>query len=450
MISGERVRARRAWLFAALIAGFSLRLVALPLEGTGDVRIWKVWSFGAAYDVTGMYGVGGSPPEQRIVRWDGDAMTVDYPPVALYELAIVGRFYSWMDPRFSDAPALNVLVKVPGLLFEIGLVALVLTWGRRRCGEAAAHWTAIALSLNPALILDGAVLGYLDPTMFVPATIAVVAAWAGAPWIAGVLAALAVLTKAQAIFVMPVVVALMARRRSRRWLNLAELAAAGAMAAVLVLLPYVLRGSWWNLVNALSRLAAHDMVSAQAANIWWIFTWFVRVTDSVQDWGWWGALTQEVRILMITTTVAIGYPNPRLAGMALVGLALACAVWWSSRVRTLGEAAALAGWSMYAYVVLAAQVHENHLVPVVPLLAIAAGLERRFRTVFWAVTAIAALNLYLFYGIVPGMPPMLRRHHTIIDASVLLSVVNVAVFVWFTRIAGAGFRRSSARPQTSG
>jgi hypothetical protein len=434
MISGERVRARRGWLFAALLAGFGLRIVALPLGGTGDVRIWKVWSFGAAYDVTGMYGVGGSPPEQRIVRWDGEAMTVDYPPVALYELAIVGRFYSWMDPRFSEAPALNVLVKLPGLLFEFGLVALVLTWGRRRWGEAAAHWTAIALSLNPALILDGAVLGYLDPAMFVPLAIAVMLAWAGAPWLAGVLAAGAVLTKAQAIFVMPVVVALVARRRPGRWQSLGAFVAAGGLAAIVVLLPYVLRGSWWNLVNALSRLAAHDMVSAQAVNIWWIFTWVVRVMDSVQDWGWWGALTQEVRILMITTTVAIGYPNPRLVGLALVGFALATAVWWSSRVRTLGEAGALAGWSMYAYVMLAAQVHENHLVPAIPLLAVAGGFEKRFRPVCWGVSAIAALNLYLFYGIGPGLVPIVRRHHTIIDASVLLSVVNVAVFVWFTRL----------------
>ena len=444
MIFGERARARRAWLFAALLAGLSLRIVALPLEGTGDVTIWKVWSFGAAYDVTGMYGVGGTPPAQHVVRWHGQSMTVDYPPVALYELALVGRVYSWVDPRFSDATVLTVLVKLPGLLFELVLVGLVLTWGRRRCGERAAHWTAIALWLNPALLLDAAVLGYLDPSMFVPATLAVVAAWAAAPWAAAVFGVVAVLTKAQAIFAMPVVVALVARR-PRRWHGLAEFAAAGALAAAVVLLPYVLRGSWWNLVNALSRLAAHDMVSAQAANIWWIFTWFVRVMDSLQDWGWGHAITQEVRILGITTTVAIGYPNPRLVGMALVGLTSALAVWWTTRVRTLGEAAAVAGWSIYAYVMLAAQVHENHLVPAVPLLAVAAGVEARFRTIFWAVSAIAALNLYLFYGIVPGRPQMLERHHTIIDATVLLSVVNLAVFVWFTRMLMGAGRSAAAR-----
>jgi hypothetical protein len=436
VITADRVQSRRllrAWFLGALLAGAVLRVAALPLPGTGDVLVWKIWSFGAAYDVTAMYGVGGSPPNQRVVHWKGESMTVDYPPVALYELALVGRTYLRWDPLYRDSTALTALTKVPGLLLEIVLVALVLTWGRTRYGDHVAWWTSLALWLNPALLLDGPVLGYLDPMMYVPLAAAVAAAAVGAPWLAGICGAVAVLTKAQAIFVMPVVVTLVWRRGARPLRELVQFAAGGALTSMLVVLPFVLRGAWPNMIQSLSRLAAHDMISAQSANIWWIVTWVIRVADSVQDWGWHRALTQEVRILGISRAISVGYPNFRTTGLVLVSLATGLSVWWAWRVRSLAGAATIAGWIAYAYTMLGAQVHENHLVPAVPLLAIAAGLDARLRRIFWTVSVIAALNLYLFYGLGPGSPPILSRGATGIDVTVVLSIVNVCAFVWFTR-----------------
>jgi hypothetical protein len=49
--------------------------------------------------------------------------------------------------------------------------------------------------------------------------------------------------------------------------------------------------------------------------------------------------------------------------------------------------------------VLATQVHENHMFAAVPLLALAAGGRRRFFPVFVAVSGIHALNLNLLYGL---------------------------------------------------
>ena len=72
----------------------------LPLDGTEDVFVWKTWSYGALNQgVTQLYGVGGSPPTRGLVHWGNRATTVDYPPMALYELAIAERyrFYSFGD-----------------------------------------------------------------------------------------------------------------------------------------------------------------------------------------------------------------------------------------------------------------------------------------------------------------------------------------------------------------
>jgi hypothetical protein len=95
---------------------------------------------------------------------------------------------------------------------------------------------------------------------------------------------------------------------------------------------------------------------------------------------------------------------------------------------------ATAAWSLYAYALFAAQVHENHLAPAIVLLAPAAAMDARFRPVFWATTAVVVLNLYLFYGLGEGWPSLVPRLATGIDASVLLAFASLGVFAWFTRV----------------
>lgn len=51
------------------MAGLLLRLLALPLDGTDDVFVWKTWSYGAlAPGVSRVYDVGGHPTERGMVR----------------------------------------------------------------------------------------------------------------------------------------------------------------------------------------------------------------------------------------------------------------------------------------------------------------------------------------------------------------------------------------------
>jgi hypothetical protein len=83
--------------------------------------------------------------------------------VTFYELAAAGHLYRWLHPMFEDSPTLTVLVKLPGVIAELLLVALVLSWGRRRFGGDAAPWTALALWLNPALLSNGPVLWRPSP-----------------------------------------------------------------------------------------------------------------------------------------------------------------------------------------------------------------------------------------------------------------------------------------------
>jgi len=395
------------------------------------VFVWKTWSYGALQQgVTRLYGVGGSPPERGIVRWGDRFTTVDYPPLALYELAAAGALYRLFDPPFHDSRLLNAAMKLPPLLAEIGLAVLLWLVLRRRYGDGPAAWAFTAFWVNPSMILAGPVLGYLDPLMALPAVGSIVAAASGFSFAAGALLAVACLTKAQAVFIAPVVV--LAGWTAARARNLGGTASGAAVVAGLALAPFVHAGAWRNLVQGVGSLLRHDMLSADAANVWWIVTYVMRAAYAVHDLGAWGAWTMTVRILGISRVIALGYPNPRPLATAAV---LAASLWALWRIRRAGDLTALlacAAFIVHAYFVLGVQVHENHLYLAVPLLAAAAAVQQRLRPVFFAVTGVFALNLFLFFGLGRDFP-LPPRNVTIVDTTVLVAIVNCFLLIVHAR-----------------
>jgi 4-amino-4-deoxy-L-arabinose transferase-like glycosyltransferase len=398
------------------------------------VFVWKTWSYGALdQGVTRMYGVGGSPPERGVVRWRDRFTTVDYPPVALYELAVAGAVYRAFVPSFDNTRWLNVAMKLPPLLAEIGLAILLWRLVRRRFGETSAVWAAIAFWANPAMILQGSVLGYLDPLMALPAVGAIAAATLGWPFTAGALLAIACLTKAQAVFIAPVVaLAIWNCGTGRRIARAARSAAAAAAVAALTLVPFAAAGTWRNVVQGVGSLLRHDMLSADAANLWWVITYVMRAAYATHDLGAWAAWTMTVRILGISRVAELGYANPRPWATAAVIAAAAWALWRMRRSRELPVMLACAAFVVHAYFVLGVQVHENHLYLAVPLLAAAAAVHRQLRPVFYGVSAVFALNLFLFFGIGRGFP-VPPRNFTVIDSTVLLALANCALLLLHAR-----------------
>lgn len=396
--------------------------------------VWKTWSYGALHQgVTRLYGVGGHPPARGVVHWGTRSTTVDYPPVALYELATIGRIYQAVSPQFDNTRWLNLTIKLPGFIADLGLAWLLYRLALRRYTVASARWASAAYWANPAAILNGSVLGYLDPLMALPAIGSVAAAAMGIPMLAGGLIAIACLTKAQAIFLVPVVaLAVWNSSPTMPALAAARTVLAAAIAVVAILLPYLWIGAGPNVLQGVSSLLRHDMLSADAANLWWVFTFFMRASYAVADMGVWAAWTMPMKILGISTIVRLGYPDPRPLATTAVALA---ALWALSRARhsrDLSLFCALGAFVVHAYFVLGVAVHENHLHLAVPLLALAAGARPRLRPVHIAVSAVIALNLFLFFGLGRGLP-LPPRTFTIIDSTVLLAAANCALLVWHGR-----------------
>lgn len=425
---------RSAFLVVLALATL-LRVGSLPLPGTEDVGTWRVWAYAASTDITGVYGVGGNPPIRGVLQFGRLYTTVDYPPLALYELAVVGKAYRAYDPGFTNDWHLTAAVKLPGLAAGALLTALLYWTVLWRTGRVnLAQWAALAYWVNPATVLNGEVLGYLDPLMMLPAIGALVALHAGRPATAGLLWAAALLTKPQGTLMAPAF--LIAAWHTGRWRATTVASAACAAGLAIGVLPFVRVGALPNMLQAFGSWAGRrDILSGYAANLWWVVTWLARAWNMIPEYGVPGAYLEPVkRILAISSYMDLGLPSPRPFGVVLVVLAWAWGGWRGRRARDLGLHAALGAFVVQAFFTLAVSVHEHHLMLAVPLLALAAALRPSFKGVFIAVSLSCALNMNLFYGIGAGIGWAVPRTITPIDASVLLAVANLALLLWHGRV----------------
>ena len=116
----------------------------------------------------------------------------------------------------------------------------------------------------------------------------------------------------------------------------------------------------------------------------------------------------------------------------LIGvLSTAVMLWafWRARRAPLAVVLASCVVAIHAYTVLSVQVHENHFYLALPLIAAAGTLLPRMRAPYALASGVCLFNLLIFQGL--GRDYMLPlRRLTIIDASVILSFVNIGALVW--------------------
>ncbi len=224
---------RAAPILAILGSGLLLRLVlayvAFPNQGyTSDLGLFSQWAQALASSGPG-----------SIYRTTG----ANYPPgylLALWALGIVAAPVSAILGT-SQTQAIALLLKLPAILADVGIAALVYAAGRRWFGERAGLLGAALYLFVPVTWLDSAMWGQVDAVGALVALAAIVALAEGWSEVAAVLAVLAVLVKFQDAVVLAVVVPVLLRRHlfvERDPTRLGTSALSAAVAGIAVLLPF--------------------------------------------------------------------------------------------------------------------------------------------------------------------------------------------------------------------
>ena len=422
----------RVLAVTALIAGVLIRIAILPIGVRAIDDSWRAWSYHAA--MRGPWNLYG--PRGHTVRFGDIEAPVVYPPLALDEFALIGRAHMALNGgRFDNDVALTRTIKGAIVLLDAALTTLIFLVVRRAGSSSArAWWAAMAYWVNPAVLMT-TTLGYVDVFLAVPAVSAVAAASSGRPWLSGALFTAAVLTKPQGLFVGPVVALALwnAGNGGTGMKRVRDGVAASAIAAALIAAPVVAAGRAYDMLRSIAVLAGHNMLSGLAFNLWWIVT-YVLTAVAARGAGLRAALLVHPEIVTHAEAMSRGLPNPRAVALLLLAPSVLWALTTARGARDLGLQAALGAFIVVAYFMLSVQVHENHFVLALPLLAIAAALRPAFAPVFAALSVSFALNLYLIFGLRGDGAPAFVTNITGIDPGVLLAAINCALLGWLAAV----------------
>jgi Gpi18-like mannosyltransferase len=231
--------------------------------------------------------------------------------------------------------------------------------------------------------------------------------------IAWVAFALACLTKPQAWAFAPLIFGMSLSRAPGRALVRAGLAAAAATS--LCFLPFWWHGTLGGAYAAIfqSTIGGEPFVSCNAANLWWLVT-----GGNGYD------VSDTIRVAGPITLRALGIAA-FLGTSAIVVRELARGADEDRRRLFLGTAVVGMGFFLFA-----TELHENHMASVLPLLAFAAGRDRRLWSLVAVLSGTHLANMALFDGAIAGPAAAVLRlpQLPVYELSLALAAINVAAF----------------------
>ena len=442
-MTGFRRAARPVLGGAVLLAGLALRLAVSTGSGylgeDGDLFEWRLATHRAlTHGLHTVYEVNRqNDPAFTGREWAGGYF-INTPPVLLYLRTAVAAAYraldrpgfelwDWqlnfeelgvgdLDARLERSRWFTVGLKLPGVVADALIGWLLYGMGSaisRNTGVAA----AAAYSLNPAVIYNTAFWGQSDAVWIALVMASLALLRQGRAEAAASAYTLAALTKPQALAFAPLVVVLVAARASRR---LWRFGLAAACTFVLVFLPFLWGGTFLSTLEALwrSTFGGEPYLSCNAANLWLLL-------DGGRGFG---------------TSDTIALAGPLTArGLGLL-MFLACSLFVAAQLPPRGApvperlffAAAVTTLAFFAF---GTELHENHLLAVLPFLALAALADGRLWIAFGLLTVTIQANLVVFD------PAALSRLHGLhwpvrgltIAAAVLHTLVFAALLAFYLR-----------------
>jgi hypothetical protein len=353
--------------------------------------------------------------------------------------------YAPFGDSYSDtADGLHLLIKIPPLLFEAGLIAAVYIVTRSLVAEAErgerAPWLAPAtaamvmaavIALHPASLYDAAVWGQIDAATALGMLLAVFFVVRKQHLLAGAIWGVAFVIKPQPVVVAPLLAVLAFDRGD--WRSLLKLAAGGLVAGFVMALPWVAHGDLRRIGGIYESLVKEDLGRLSGAS--WNFWWF---RDLSGDYG-------------PNDRIASGLPlTYRTAGTLLTGVFVLVALAFAWAKPSLERALIAAAYMVFAFWMFSTSSHDRYLYPLLALLLPVIASERRWLWLYVPLSITFTIN------IVVSAPPSEGWAHGVLESpfSLAIASVNLVLFGVYTAVLVRGLHplrefsltRSPAQP----
>lgn len=407
--------------------GLALRLGLGGCQGTMDMDWWKSWIV-YAYDhsLISLYGSSDTQILSDVRRGVGfdeiqrrHAREVPYrvsrgnrtvrqrlwvaqPPLYVYALMVAGGVYRVASGGLDDSRWFNFSINLLNLVSAAAIALMIERFLRRTSRPDLAMPTALAFWLNPLVLLNAPVQGYLDQLCAVWLVASLLMLYERRLFWAYALFTVSLLMKPTGLMIAPVLLAVAIHehglvRNLKAWgLSLAIVLAAWA--------PFAIGGHALSVPLGLARLGMQlDVVSRKAINLWYIFQYFVL--DDIGE-PWW---SQVSRGFFGSWT---GVRPDRLGTLAFgvftsLNLAFALKALRNDRLVLLSAA----GLQMLGSYAFRTGQHVNHYFLAIPLLAVVALTSRPRLVAFGFVCCLFFIADVVFYGFGRDTNPYSEKLH---------------------------------------
>lgn len=243
------------------------------------------------------------------------------------------------------------------------------------------RWILLSLfALNPALIVNSSIWGQVDilnGMLMAGALLTFLAS----PLIAGILFALALFTKLQAIVIAPVFgFYLLKSLWQRNFRPLLHMIVGAIIPVVIVVSYFAFSGGLHAMIKGayISAVGLFTQVTLNALNIWFYVVGTVPTTDDTQKL--WNLISLR-NIGFVLLLLAVIYTGIYL---------------WKWREVTTAVLLKAATWISFAFFMLPTEIHERYSIPALILILLVAILDRKW---IWMAVTLSVTITYNLWGV---------------------------------------------------
>ena len=271
------------WLAFGLILGaaLALRLLIAAFMTGYDVDVGCFTGWASRMTVKG-------PADFYLKDTPDQTYVCDYPPGYLWILGLMGLIGRWLGTGVTE-----FMIKLPPILADLGLCALLFCVSRKRVGPLPALMLTAAYAFNPLLLWTGAAWGQADALMVLTLFMTVLWAIDGKWALALPMYVLSILIKPQSLMFGPLGLAVLTvylirsyktKTQRQAWIQTGIGLGAMAVLAALIVLPFSPKQPWdWLLTLYRSTMNEYGYVTVNACNLFFLLgkNW-MSAADNVQ------------------------------------------------------------------------------------------------------------------------------------------------------------------------
>jgi Gpi18-like mannosyltransferase len=339
----------------AILAGMlglalAIRLLLFPLQGyRSDLGTYAAWFNTAAQSGPRLF--------YTNVGW------CDYPPFNVYIFWAFGSLAKSLN--YFGTPAIDYVIKIIPNIFDLAISAVIFLFTRKQLSFKLSLLAAALYVFNPSVIFNSAIWGQFDAIYTFFILLSLVLALKSKPELAAAVFAIGLLTKPQAVALLPLIAFLIFKKNGVKKLLFSV--ATFAATIFLVILPM----EWSNPVTFLSNIyfgaySGYNFTSVNAFNLWALYGLWVNDGNLfIVGWALFGALT----------VFALFVLNKR----------------WKLSNEML--AVYVAFMLLFGFFMLPTRIHERYLFPAISMLALMFPFFKKTRALYVVLTATFLANI---------------------------------------------------------